>query len=408
MVKTSDFKTRNEIVKLDLPKINGNNQFKSKTIVALDGGYSAVKGVCPFSVFSFPSYAVKTESSFSVVGKLRDDDLQFRDNKTGEVWLVGRTSEALMDGKALESTEDSELYTRYRYGSDVYKVIMATGMALGLLGSPEDSENKVLTEVYLQTGLPSEYLERDTARLKKALVGDYDISIKVGNRDWATFKFSLDGEHIDVMEQPKGTLNAIVYDNGKVSKEGVPILQNSVVILDIGFGTEDIFSFRNAISTGHKTYSDTAMRAVFENTARRVEEAYPEAKVKVFEFQKYLEDGQIPYFDVDTYGMNYVEFADILEDVNRKLCDKSIERLMREYGNLQDYRYLVVTGGTGESRIEYIREKLRGLPKLSIILGNKNYPELSCIYGNVIGYYMFRHAKLASEMRKAGADVSAS
>lgn len=396
MVRTSDFKTRNEIVDFFVPKINGNNQFRSKTIVALDGGYSGVKGTCPFGVFSFPSYAVKTGSEFSVVGSLKDDDLQYRDNKTGEIWLVGRTAEALIDAKAKESTEDSELYTRYRYGSEVYRVIMSTGLMLGLKGSQPD------TEIYLQTGLPSEYLARDTERLKKSLVGEYDGSIKIGNGDWMTFRFSLDDAHIDVMEQPKGTLNAIVYDGGKVSKEGAMVLKDSVVILDIGFGTEDIFSFRNAISTGHKTYSDTAMRAVFETTARRVEEAYPEAKVKVFEFQKYLEEGQIPYFDVDTYGMNYVDFADYLEKANRELCDKSIERLMREYGNLQDYRYLIVTGGTGESRIEYIRDKLKGLPRLQILLGNKNYPELSCIYGNVLGYYMFRHAKIASELRKAG------
>lgn len=396
MIRTSDFKTRNEIVNFPMPKINGNNQFKSKTIVALDGGYSGAKGACPSKVFSFPSYAVKVGSEFSVVGKLKDDDLQYMNNKTGEVWLVGRTAEALMDFKALQSTEDSDLYTRYRYDSDVFKVIMTTGMMLGLLDTPPD------TEMFLQTGLPSEYLERDAPRLKKALVGEYDVSLQVGNKSWTRFLFSIDEEHIDVMEQPKGTLNALVYDNGKIAKDGVPLLQNSVVILDIGFGTEDIFSFRNAISTGHKTYSDTAMRAVFDAVAKRIEASYPEARVKVLEFQKYLDDGQIPYFDVDTYGMNYVDFSEILEEENRRLCGKSIERLMREYGNLQDYNYLVVTGGTGESRIEYIREKLKGLPKLSIVLGNKNYPELSCIYGNVLGYYMFRQAKLVSEMKKAG------
>lgn len=394
---TNDFKTKNEIIEKMMPKINGNNQFKSKTILAMDGGFSGVKGVSPNKLFAFPSYAKKAPSNFSIVGKMNDNDLLFRNNKTGDVWLVGRTGEELMDKSDVEGTEDDFIYTRYRYGSEMYKVLMSTGFALGLYKLSTD------TELYLQTGLPSEYM-RDEKKLKASLVGDYDISLKIGNRDWADFKFSLDEDHIDVMEQPRGTLNGIVYDMGKVSKMAVDILNSNVIVWDIGFGTEDIFSFKNHVSTGHKTYTDTAMKSVFEETINKLCEKHDDLDidVKIFELQKYLEEGHVPFFNVDTYKMEYLPFGDMLEQSNKELCDKSIDRLMKAYDNMKDYQCLVVTGGTGESRIKMVQEKLSGLQKLRVIPGNVNTPDISCIYSNVIGYYMYRHAKLMSEMKKAG------
>ena len=394
MVQTKDFKTKNEIVKKEMPRINGNNQFKSKTILAIDGGYSSFKGVSPNKLFAFPSYAKKVPRDFSIVSDLKKDDLFFRDNKTGETWLVGRTAEALMNQNDVDSTSDSTLYTRYRYNSDVYKVLMSCGIALGLYGLTPG------TELYLQTGLPSEYITRDADKLKKSLVGDYDVAIKIGNKDWVSFKFDFDEEHIDVMEQPKGTLNALVYNMGKIEKKGAALLKNNVIILDIGFGTEDIFAFQSGISTSHVTNRDTAMRAVFNEVSEKLRKKGVD--VKVFEFQKYLEEGVVPYFDEETYKMNYEPFAELLEEANKELSDKSIERLMKENDNLKDYNYLVVTGGTGESRLNYIKDKLKGLSRLTILAGNENTPELSCIYSNVIGYYMFRYAIVMREMKKAG------
>lgn len=394
MVQTKDFKTKNEIVKKEMPRINGNNQFKSKTILAIDGGYSSFKGVSPNKLFAFPSYAKKVPRDFSIVSDLKKDDLFFRDNKTGETWLVGRTAEALMNQNDVDSTSDSTLYTRYRYNSDVYKVLMSCGIALGLYGLTPG------TELYLQTGLPSEYIARDEDKLKKALVGDYDVAIKIGNKDWVSFKFDFDEEHIDVMEQPKGTLNALVYNMGKIEKKGAALLKNNVIILDIGFGTEDIFAFQSGISTSHVTNRDTAMRAVFNEVSEKLRREGVD--VKVFEFQKYLEEGVVPYFDEETYEMNYEPFAEFLEEANKELSDKSIERLMKANDNLKDYNYLVVTGGTGESRLNYIKDKLKGLSRLTILAGNENTPELSCIYSNVIGYYMFRYAIVMREMKKAG------
>ena len=398
MINTKAFKTRSEIIEKKLPRINGNNQYKGKTIVALDIGYSGVKGASPNRVFTFPSYAKKTPKDLDVVGKVRPSDIQLRNDKTGECWLVGQAAETMMDQVDIESTTDASLYTRYRYDSEVFKVLAMTGMALGLWGTGSGND------IYLQTGLPATYKDRDEGKIVSALCGDYAVSIKVGSGDWVPFQFTLDENHIDVMEQPQGTLCATAYDNGVVSQMGKDILRSNSIILDIGFGTEDIFSIRSEYKNAHQTYSDTGMRAVFEAVIKQLQADHKNyaLETKIFELQRYMENGEVPYFDADEFQMHNLPFADILEEKNREICDKSIRRLMQDYGNLVGYNYLIVTGGTGESRFEQIKEMLSGLPTLQVLPGNLNTQDLAFSYSNVMGYYMLRHAKLAAEVRKLG------
>lgn len=398
MINTKAFKTRSEIIEKKLPRINGNNQYKGKTIVALDIGYSGVKGASPNRVFTFPSYAKKTPKDLDVVGKVRPSDIQLRNDKTGECWLVGQAAETMMDQVDIESTTDASLYTRYRYDSEVFKVLAMTGMALGLWGTGSGND------IYLQTGLPATYKDRDEGKIVSALCGDYAVSIKVGSGDWVPFQFTLDENHIDVMEQPQGTLCATAYDNGVVSQMGKDILRSNSIILDIGFGTEDIFSIRSGYKNAHQTYSDTGMRAVFEAVIKQLQADHKNyaLETKIFELQRYMENGEVPYFDADEFQMHNLPFADILEEKNREICDKSIRRLMQDYGNLVGYNYLIITGGTGESRFEQIKEMLSGLPTLQVLPGNLNTQDLAFSYSNVMGYYMLRHAKLAAEVRKLG------
>lgn len=393
-METVKFKTKSEIIERKMPRINGNNQYKSRTIIALDGGYSSVKGAGPERVFMFPSYAKKAPDTLEVVGKLGEYDILFKDNKKGDVWLVGQSAETMMDQTDHESITDASLFTRYRYDSEMYKVLMATGLALGLWDTPEGNE------VFLQTGLPSAYKKADSPKLIAALAGDYDISIKVGQKGWSQFKFTLTPDHINVMEQPQGTLCSIAYANGEQTDFGVKVMSSNSLILDIGFGTEDIFSVRKGFSSESKTYSDTAMRAVFEGVIKEIQKTCP-TEIKIFELQNYLETGQVPYFDITEFQMNMIPFADVLEKVNDDLCEKSIMRLMQDYQNLQNYKYLIVTGGTGESRFAKIKQKLSVIPTLSVLPGNMNVPDLPFCYSNVVGYYMLRHALTARDLKKA-------
>ena len=394
--QTTKYKTKSEVINRSMPRINGNNQYKGKTIIALDGGYSSVKGVSPERTFCFPSYAKQIERELEMVGDVRSFDIQYKDNKTGSIWLVGQSAMSLLEQTDLDATTDASLYTRYRYDSEIYRVVMSTGLAIGCIGSGDN-------EIYLQTGLPAAYKDRDERKLIQSLAGDYDISIKLGANPWMRFVFTLPEDHIFVMEQPQGTLCGCAYTADGISPMGKDILKSNSIILDIGFGTEDIFSIKAGYKNAHQTYNDTAMKSVFEETLREIAKDAP-IENKIFELQNHLEDGKISYCDPYTFPIRVeeIEFGDVLLQKNRELCEKSIRRLMQDYDNLLGYRYLVVTGGTGECRFEQIKEMLGGIRTLTILPGNLNNPDLSFSYSNVLGYYMFRHASLMKQMKKLG------
>ena len=140
------------------------------------------------------------------------------------------------------------------------------------------------------------------------------------------------------------------------------------------------------------------MKAVFEAVASDINSEY-ETEFKVFELQKFLKRGTIPVLDRsgEVIATKEIEFISMLEEYNNKLCKKSIKRLLDDYDSLLDYNNLIVTGGTGESRIEQIRTMLSGLGHLTVLLGNEADPSLSAIYSNVRGFYLYRYNILGSK-----------
>lgn len=389
MIDTAKFRTKSEIVEKNLPKINGNNQYKGKTIIGIDLGYSSVKLAAPSRVAIFPAFAKKAPDVLDVIGKAEQYDIQLKDNLTGELWLIGQIAEELMDRKDLDSITDESMYTRYRYESPSFKALASAGLALGLIGTAPGND------IYVQTGLPATYKERDELKIKKSFCRDYNMDIKVGNGVWQHFEFTLTEDKVNVMEQPQGTYFSVLFQaDGNLSKRGLQIANSNTIVLDIGFGTEDIFAFVKGYKNGHDTFSDTAMKSVFEEVINRIRKECPDADFKIFEFQKYLEEGRAYYLDVDTTTEMEIEFSELLEKVNSELCEKSIVRLLQDYDNLQNYQNLVITGGTGESRFEQIKERLSGLKRLQVFPGNVSNPEISFVYSNVLGYYLSRYAKL--------------
>lgn len=316
------------------------------------------------------------------------------DNIKNETWVVGEMAETLIDDIDVSNTTDASLYSRYHLQNPIYIATMTAGLAICLMDM--DLTN---TQVYVQTGLPCEYLD-DADELKEVLTGHYDVTIKIGNNEEKRVIFDLKKDAINVMEQPKGTMISAVYDNhGQPLADRIGILRQNTLIVDIGFGTEDLFSIKSSVNNKQNTYSDTAMKSVFENTIKDINDE-KHTNFKIFEFQKYLEDGVIPIFirgkgNIKPHIEPY-DFTELLNKNNKELCEKSINRILYEYDNLIKYNYLIVTGGTGESRFDMIEDALSGLT-VTVIKGNENAPDLPFVFSNVRGYYMSAYLRLLNQ-----------
>lgn len=380
---TNPFKTKTNIY-------NRKNEFISDAWgIALDIGYSAVKGFSPNKVFCFPAYAKKVSTAPSL-GNANETDIIYTDNKTGDIWMVGEAGQKLMDSKANQSI----LYGRNRYFAPLFRVISAVGLGIGLAGNEYGNyEGKRLV---VQTGLPPAYIKSDTELLKEALAGEYDFTLKVGNNKPLIFKFILRKEDIFVMPQPMGTLFSIATAaNGSQIMEAKKYFNSNLLIFDPGFGTLDIFNIRNRYIESYETYDDLGMKEVFERTVEKIYKKY-QTEVSVSSLQNYLNTGEITVFDREKRKTETKSFANILQEENRAVCSEALKRIDTLYDNLVEYKYLVVTGGTGVAWLPFIKEYYGEMSTLNIISGNQN-DTLSSVFANVRGYYMYLFGKMRKE-----------
>lgn len=357
--------------------------------IALDIGYSAVKGFSNNSIYCFPSYARKIQGPLLNVGEDNTKDIQYKDN-TGALWCVGEAAQSMISS---DDTKDSNqsLYGRNRYYSDMFKVIIRVGIALGMMdnqyGSPSGKN------LIVQTGLPPAYLKSDTYMLQEVLSGTHEFSIKIGNGPWINFKIQLPMENISVMAQPMGTLFSISTDNnGNPTPEASKYFRSNMLIVDPGFGTLDVFNIRNRMIESTETFDDLGMKRIFTETANKIFSQYHQ-EIRVPAMQRYLESGTVTCFDRATRSTKAVPFADLLEESSIAVCHEALGKIDTIFNNLIDYNYLVITGGTGAAWRSYIKEYYKNMDSITIVNGNQN-DNLSCVFSNVRGYYMYLISKL--------------
>ncbi len=384
MINTSNFKTKT--ISLERKNVMVDGAWG----IALDIGYSAVKGISPNAVYSFPSYARKITNDSIAFGTPAQTDIQYKDSLTGEVWSVGASAQDMI---VTDDANDSiaGLYGRNRYFSPMFKVIARVGLALGMMQN--DYGNPAGKTLALQTGLPPAYLKSDTELIKEALSGEHNFEVKVGTRAWKQFSFTLPEENIRVMAQPMGTLLSIATDNsGRLVPDAKKYFASGMLIFDPGFGTLDIFNIRNRFIESYETFDNLGMKRVLQETVDGIFDKY-KVDITIPAMQKYLQDGNVTTFNRKERKTKHEPFGDILEEASKKVCLEALGQLCTIYNDLIDHQYLVITGGTGAAWKDTIKEYFGEMETLTIIDGNQN-DNLPYIFSNVRGYYMYQYSKL--------------
>lgn len=402
-MRTQDYRTRTMMLEHKNPSYNG------AWGVAVDIGYSGTKVFSPNIVVCFPSFA--TPVSGSLINLFAPDaaTILYRDGETGAVWRVGKTAQENISIQDPDQNSTA-IYGRQWYFNPMYLVIART--ALGIASRKNNFGDPADKKVYLQTGLPNQYLNSDTPHIIETLTGTHVFDLKVGSADWEHFEITLDSSSIKVIAQPLGTLLSITTDNnGGYTPEHKNYRGQPMVIFDPGFGTMDCFSLRgNEIKRdGTATSTDFTMRKVLEETSRMIYQKY-QVEIPVPAMQKYLEQGYVTRFDRKLRKGFNMDFDDILEEATRDVANQAIDKLCELYDNFLEYNYLVITGGTGEAWYPYFEEAFEGLPNLTLVPGNRGtegfiveadgtQKPLPFFFSNVRGYYFYIQGRLAKENR---------
>lgn len=376
---TTKFKTRTMV------KARDNGDSGEKWCVALDVGYSAVKVFSPNFVALFPSYAKKEEANF--IGEIASDVILYKDLLTGDSWTVGEAAQESIDSRDTAESENT-LYGRERYATPMFKVLVETGMGIGVLPSKTNSRGE--REIFVQTGLPPKYLKMDQESLKDVIAGRHYFSLKLGPNAERVFDFTIKRENIHVMIQPMGTLYSVMTntDHTPVANASDYLSKNTLVF-DPGFGTLDIFPIRKGRSEGFETFDNLGMKRVLAETVAVINRNYDQ-DVTIPAMQKFLARGTFRLVTKEN-GRKItqdVPFGDILAEKNRSVCMEALQKLEQAFP-LEEYDHLIITGGTSAAWNEIIRDYFSGMSTLKIVCGNQT-DNLPFVFANVRGYYLFR------------------
>ena len=384
MKDTSNFRTKTSYIE----KLNGK-RVDGKWLIALDLGYSAVKVFSTNAIGRFPSYAKRVNGDFQYVSDAPKNSIIYKDLNTGATWLVGEKAQDIMNDL---DTSDSEatLYGRDRYFSPIFKIITAVGLAMGMRNNDVACRNSS-DEIIVQTGLPQRYMN-DEADIIESIAGKYDFAVKFGNSDYEEYHFTIASNNVYVMSQPKGTLFSVVSnDMGIPTADAVNFLSSSVIIFDAGFGTLDLFPILSQVVQPGETYEDLGMKRVLQETTNDISKEYG-INIPVPAMQKYLETGKVKSYDKKTFTSSEHSFGDILASASEKICKEAIMR-MSDALRLDEYKYLIITGGTGAAWYEQIKSTLSGLETLTVV-NAKPSSDLQLVFCNVRGYYNRRLGQL--------------
>lgn len=406
MIKTMDYRTKTLMLE------SANVTVDDFWPIAIDIGYSSVKGFSPNSIFAFPSYAKNLKKNPKFYGDLKEDEILYRDGDTGDIWRVGRSAQEMVNNLDTEDSEE-ELFGRTRYFSQLFKVLLRTGLALGML--PNSAREYSEKPIYVQTGLPPKYLDEDREYLIEALSGTHEFAIKTSRHpNYINMKINLSEKNIEVMSQPEGTLmNLALDDNGKGRPNSRALFQSNIIIFDAGFGTLDLFDIKNRKSSSKETFPQFGMREILERTANKIKKRDGVILLPTA-MQNALESGTVLIKKRNGIKLSSKKqsFSDLLESSTEEVCREAIERVINIYSGLFEYDYLVLTGGTSAAWEKYIREYFQDVEDLTVIIGNEysrsaayadltdNVPDeeirkaefekqkSDIIFCNVRGYYM--------------------
>lgn len=371
---TKAFRTRQEFHHEEHPK---GKDF----IIGLDAGYSSMKVYYEDGYFAFPSYARKIDDSMLQI--FNKKDILYRDLDINEVYILGYSAQEMISSTETNDTY-SESYARKRYGTKTFKILCNAALGIALEKKNDDRE------IIIQTGLPSSYEDADKPALIKALSKPARFEIKVGERPWKGFDLAIKEENISVMPQPAGSLYSVLINNKGAYMPGArDILFGNCLVIDIGFGTFDFYGIKGRAIACKESTDEMGMRQVLYSTCKKIMNNYSE-DVRINALQRNLTTGVFTHLNEDEMKTEDVPLSPLLEEANQEVFNDAMEKAKGVTSSFRDYKYLIVTGGTGAAWYDKIKEYLKGMHTLQIIPGNIN-DNASMIYSNVRGYYLFRY-----------------
>lgn len=357
----------------------------------IDIGYSAIKTKSSHSEAIVPSIVVKANEDVALL--TNSNDIRYKD-ENGVLWFVGTLAKKSLSSEAALS-KTNNLLSRQRVLSTEFLVQIRVAMFLCMLKGFADGEC-ICDErpLKIQTGLPPQYLKRDSALLKSRFVGTHIFSVKLGKNEWKDVILDINDDDVAICRQPFGTLMSCVMNtDGKMVD--VALLSRNLLVVDPGFHSVDtLYCMQGAAKEGDSiTWENHGMQEIFQRTCNDIaKNTDNQADIDVYQLEKTLARGSL-YYGQRKQEYNYVQD---FERNLRQVCLEFLKRLDSTYDNMLDVDVIIVTGGTGCAWKDIINDYYKDMKGLTIIMANG---VKDVVLANVQGYYNYLISKLVQKRK---------
>ncbi|WP_294373592.1 ParM/StbA family protein [uncultured Clostridium sp.] len=333
---------------------------KKEVYIAVDPGFDTIKVVANGEFFKFPFNTEKTDEKKISNMTVADDFILYR-NKDNETWRIGQYARELLFEKKDNSDVEEKMknfYSEKRFVSDEFTIGLRTAIAIAVskLGLYENIKN---INIYIMVALPHSIRDNYSTQVRSILAGNHNYYLRIGKEEEKEYEFSIDENNIFTVSQTIASiLGETSDDEGNIDEDKFYYLSDGpTLVIDGGFYTiGEVAVDRGGSIDEEKTFSDTshAMKNINKEISKELEEQRPDIKYYVIEYLMSKNNGKIKY--LKDGKAEIIDLNELKKFKIKDMSSKFIESLNKKYNNLLDFNYVLVTGGTGASYYEYLKE----------------------------------------------------
>lgn len=324
---------------------------QNQLFVSIDPGFDNMKVIANGQHYKFPFNAVETdERKMSDYGR-RDGFILYKD-ESGTTWRVGQYARGLIfDNK--EQQEQAEkmrgFYTEERFTSNEFMVGLRTALAMAI-NKAGLYDCQASLDIRLIVALPHSCRAKFSSTIVGAAAGEHSFFMRFDDSQEKAYRFTIQDSNVYTISQ---TIAAILGetsdDNGNINEEKFFYLSNGpTLVIDGGYYTVGLVPVSRGGSVDDaRAESDTghAMKMVNVAVEQEIANQRPDIKHYSIEYLLTQDDGRVRY--LENGKARTIDLATIRSEKIQEVCAHFAGYLDKKYNNLLDFKYVLVTGGTG-------------------------------------------------------------
>lgn len=322
-----------------------------KLLIAIDPGFDAMKVIANGIHFKFPFSAVETdERKMSDYGG-RKEFILYKD-RSGATWRVGQYARTLMyENKSQQDDPTAKLYTEERFISPeaAVGILSAIARAIDLTGLYSEQAD---LDIRLIVALPHSVRNKYAPTVAGLISGAQRFYMTFDDGEEKEYRFNvLEQNVLTVSQTIAAILGETSDDNGYIDESKYHYLANGpTLVVDGGYYTMGLVpvSRGGSVDDDHaESNTNYAMKNVNLGVAKEIADTRPDIKHYSVEYLLSQGESEIRYMDKGQNKVVSIDLSAIREKKLQNVCNNFIRYLNKKYNDLIDFRYVLVTGGTG-------------------------------------------------------------